>query len=730
MKRTQLSVLVAALFAAASVYADEAVISDISPIKTLPTELKNYFNWYQPMVGANTAYTLGARGKGVVVAVVDTGVDIYNPEFQGRLLRGYNAINPSALPRDDHGHGTHVAGIIGAAADGRMTVGIAPDVTLMPIKVLNAQGSGTQTAFNAGVNYAVRNGARILNMSLGAGGPFGQAGIQQAVSAGKLVVAAAGNSGAANPAWPARYASQSWTNGQVMAVGAVDSTGKIASFSNRAGDTRYNYLVAPGVSIASTYLNNQYVYMSGTSMATPVVSGAAADIWSRWMYLSAKQVANILYSTATHLGTSPTGTPDAVYGWGLVNLTKALQPVGTTTVTGSNKIRHALSRSGIRTNSLIKSSSFDGKTLIATDDFGRGYSYDMGQFAAKPATSDLGTLFSGMDKQMSMVERKTARSSLIASMYGAVGDMQKIGDPFYMAEYANPTLAGFNFLQQFGCQGDSCRGEYVVGTNGFADRYFGLSADYGNLPLSHSFANPYFQFAGSASHMGMGYEMGDGYKVKMGVLSSTNPLASQPTVGYASNSSGWVGEVEKKFERGSVRASLGGIDESGSVLGAEGTSAFAVDGAKTTYVGMSGAYRLNARDSLLAQAALGTTRSSGNAVILDSQARTIGWSLGYLRQDAWKNGDRLAFSVSQPMKVIDGSMNLALPTVDPSTGERGFDTGNINLASAKAQTDIELGYLAPLSKNTSWRLNAAHKRNADNESGNTNVVGMRYQLAF
>lgn len=232
MKRKQLSILVLAICSSSTAWAD------ISPVTTLPTELKYSFNWWQPMVGANTAYTMGARGKGIVVGVIDTGIDLNNKEFKGRLVTGYNAVSPMKTPMDDNGHGTHVAGIIGAAADGSMTVGIAPDVLLMPVKVLDRNGSGTQASFNSGVQYSIQNGARILNMSLGAGGPFGQTAVQQAVTAGQLVVAAAGNAGGANPLWPARYAKEAWANGQVIAVGAVDSNSVIASFSNRAGDTK------------------------------------------------------------------------------------------------------------------------------------------------------------------------------------------------------------------------------------------------------------------------------------------------------------------------------------------------------------------------------------------------------------------------------------------------------------------------------------------------------------
>lgn len=682
------------------------------------------------MVGASTAYTMGARGKGIIVGVVDTGIDLNNKEFKGRLVTGYNALSSWKTPMDDNGHGTHVAGIIGAAADGSMTVGIAPDVSLMPIKVLNSSGSGTQTAFNAGVQKSIQGGARILNMSIGANGVFGQAGIQQAVSAGQLVVAAAGNDGAANPSWPARFAKETWANSQIIAVGAVDSNSKIASFSNRAGDTKNYFVVAPGVSIASTYLNGKYVYMSGTSMATPVVSGVAADIWSRWMYLKANDVSNIIFQTATHLGTSAVGTPDAVYGWGLVNLTKALEPVGDPKVATYDAAYYALGPSALSTNSLIRAAAFSNLSLTATDDFGRAYSYDVGSFAIKPVISNIDTLFAGMDKQMSMVERTTRDSSLTLSLYGAPTEMQKLGDPFHAQEPAVTTMAGFSFTQKLGCQENECQAEYAFGANSFADQYFGLSADYKYLPLSNTFANPYFQFAGRASHFAVGYGMGAGYKLKMGMLNTVNPLVAQPMLAYSSDSNGWVGEIEKKFDGATILATVGGIREGQSMLGATGTAAFEMDGAETRFVSLSGSYGVTPGTSLLAQASTGTTSTVGKGIILNSEARTLSWSLGLLHQDAWKQGDKLAFSVAQPMKVTSGNMSMALPTVDMISGQGGFNLSSIDLASGHVETDFEVGYMTPVSKASVLRLIAAYKQNPNNDSGNAKVIGVRYQIAF
>jgi len=336
-----------------------------------------------PLTQIKTAYaydTLKLTGAGVKVGVLDTGIDLANKEFKGRILaaKSFIASEPSAT--DSNGHGTHVAGIIAAAADGTMTQGVAPGATLIPVKVMGANGSGSTASLGQGMSYAINNGARILNLSLGwTGGAVAVADFQSAVNKGALLVAAAGNSGAANPDWPARYAKETWANGQIIAVGSVNANNVISSFSNRAGDTMNFYLMAPGEKIASTYKNGQYAYMSGTSMATPAVSGAAALLMQYWPKLNANQVSGILFQSATDLGTPGV---DAVYGRGLLNLDAALRPVGTLFLPGSTGTKAVTTTVVVASGgvySAVKKAGLDGafKTTVL-DEFDRNYSADYG----------------------------------------------------------------------------------------------------------------------------------------------------------------------------------------------------------------------------------------------------------------------------------------------------------------------------------------------------------------
>jgi subtilisin family serine protease len=222
--------------------------------------------WGVKRVNAPAAWDCTA-GRGVKVAIIDTGMDYTHPELAPNYKGGYNAIVSTASPMDDHGHGTHVSGTIGAVRDSNGVVGVAPEASLYAVKVLDKNGSGQYSWIIAGIDWAITNHMNVINMSLG-GGQGNEAlkqVMQKAGEAGVTVVCAAGNdSGPVN--YPAKYP-------QAIAVSASDSSDKIASFSSRGAEIA---VIAPGVNIYSTRKGGGYTTMSGTSMASPHVAGLAA----------------------------------------------------------------------------------------------------------------------------------------------------------------------------------------------------------------------------------------------------------------------------------------------------------------------------------------------------------------------------------------------------------------------------------------------------------------------
>ncbi len=214
-------------------------------------------------------------GTGIIVAVIDTGVQANHPDLAGRVSptrRDFTIPNTpegaEGTATDLNGHGTHVAGIIAAADNTIGVVGGAPASTILAVRVLNSCGSGDISAVARGVDWAVANGAKVINMSLGTtyNSSVLAAAVIRAVEAGVVVVAAAGNSGGSVPSYPGAYP-------QAISVGAINALGNIASYSNR--DALVD-IAAPGSTILSTLRTLAYGPMSGTSMATPVVAASVA----------------------------------------------------------------------------------------------------------------------------------------------------------------------------------------------------------------------------------------------------------------------------------------------------------------------------------------------------------------------------------------------------------------------------------------------------------------------
>lgn len=267
-------------------------------------------------IGADRVWSI-TTGKGVTVAVVDSGSGPH-PDLADNLLPGRSFFSSVETQDgndiDTSGHGSHVAGIIAAAANnGIGGSGVAPNAKILPIKVLDQVGQGDARDVAAGVRFAADNGAKVINLSLGGTteSPSLTQAIQYATDKGALVVAAAGNGGATDaPKWPASL-------DLTIAVTAVDPSKNVTSFDQR-GD--YIDIAAPGTGIAST-AKGDYVALSGTSMAAGFVAGAAALLFAAEPRITNTQVRDILLRTATDIGEPGR---DQTFGFGVINLVAAM----------------------------------------------------------------------------------------------------------------------------------------------------------------------------------------------------------------------------------------------------------------------------------------------------------------------------------------------------------------------------------------------------------------------
>jgi Subtilase family/RTX calcium-binding nonapeptide repeat (4 copies) len=304
-------------------------------------------SWGNDLVKAPEAWAKGYTGQGIVVAVIDTGVDIDHEDLKDNIWKNPGEIPGNGIDDDKNGkvddingwnfgtrtnpkgdndvrpgtndpgqaHGTHVAGTIAAAKNNLGISGVAYNAKIMPIRLgdirttTEIQPDGkikpvtkwenTGGSLTDAIRYAVDSGANVINMSLGGpqGDPAQKEAIAYAASKNVVVVMSSGNSYSTSPEFPAAYANQ-----YGIAVGAVNINKEIADFSNQAGsDSNMAYVVAPGVEVYSTLPNNNYGFLGGTSMAAPHVAGVAALMLSANRNLTSQQVRQILTDSATAL---------------------------------------------------------------------------------------------------------------------------------------------------------------------------------------------------------------------------------------------------------------------------------------------------------------------------------------------------------------------------------------------------------------------------------------------
>ncbi|HEY9854547.1 MAG TPA: S8 family peptidase [Stenomitos sp.] len=305
-----------------------------------PNPESNFKGEYGPKLIQSLEANAKTDGKGQIIAVVDTGVDLTHPDLAPKLVPGVNTADTKATAADDQGHGTNCAGIAASLKDDQGgIVGVAPGAKIMPVKVLGADGSGSDASVAEGIKWAADHGATVISLSLGGPSPTqtGAEAVKYALSKGCVVVAAMGNNGSGQKSYPAAYPG-------VIAVAASDCNDKIASFSQYG---TWCSVSAPGYSILSTFptynvsgideyaknkdfmekfgmrMQLKYAYVTGTSQATPHVAGLAALVRAANPSLTPDQVKAKIEGAAVHTS-GMTADFDLHFGHGRINALKAL----------------------------------------------------------------------------------------------------------------------------------------------------------------------------------------------------------------------------------------------------------------------------------------------------------------------------------------------------------------------------------------------------------------------
>jgi Copper amine oxidase N-terminal domain./Subtilase family. len=371
---------------------------------------EGYMSYGLTLIGADVMWNR-THGENTVVAVIDTGIDYKHPELKDRIIGGKDFTGKGDF-MDDNGHGTHVSGII--AASGIKVSGVAPKSNLLAVKVLDKEGEGQDQDVADGIAWAVENGAEIISMSFGSQNPspIVRQALRFAYKKGAILVAAAGNEGDENidvdtVDYPARYP-------ETIAVAAVDAKKIIAPFSSKGPEVD---VAGPGVDIYSTYINGKYVYLSGTSMATPHISGAIALVLSdckRIMgrKMTPEEMRNYLIMHTEDLG--PKGKDDA-YGYGMFTFN-----YGASLPSRSKEIKIKLDRGFTRMNGIVqigaKVAVVDGKEInMDVEPFKFGdYVYVSARFLAEQLGAK--TSFDASGKELTISNSKGTRLADFADL--------------------------------------------------------------------------------------------------------------------------------------------------------------------------------------------------------------------------------------------------------------------------------------------------------------------------
>ena len=279
----------------------------------IPNDPSYVNQWYLPQISAPQAWAITTGTASIVVAVIDSGADGTHPDLAGKLAPGWNFLTNNANTSDAVGHGTAVAGIIGAASNNNGGIaGVSWNSQIMPLVVVDATEYASYSNIAAAIQYAVDNGAKVINISLG--GTSASSTLQSAVdyawSHNVVVFAPAMNDSSSSPNYPAAC-------NHAVAVSATDSTDSIATYSNYGG---WIALSAPGSNIFTTTMGGGYGYWYGTSFASPIAAGVAALALSVNPSLTAQAMVTLLEQNTDDLGTAGF---DPYYGWGRVNAYKA-----------------------------------------------------------------------------------------------------------------------------------------------------------------------------------------------------------------------------------------------------------------------------------------------------------------------------------------------------------------------------------------------------------------------
>ena len=677
---------------------------------------------------ALTAYNAGATGAGVLVGVIDSGVDTTSAEFTGRISALSADFAGSRGIQDEGGHGTAVSDVLLGARNDTGIHGIAFNATLLALRTdtpgtcASATGGSDGCSHNdnniaAALDAAVSARARVVNISLG-GTPANnrlRGAIDRATEAGTIIVIAAGNEGVTNPVAAnnpdmlAQVANDPIARGLVIIAGATDSTGALADFSNRAGNGAANYLAALGSRVrAVDETGTSYLY-SGTSFSAPVISGAVALIAQAFPNLTPAQIVALLYRSADDRGA--TGV-DTVYGNGEINLARAFSPIGSLSLPGS-AVPVSLS-----VNATLGSAMGDAAkgslSAVVRDEFGRDFGVDLSPTLARTAIRR--TLANGLalsDKNLSAASGRTSfalaiddRESASPLMLTAreVGRARVLAGSMAIAVSKDLKLAFGGGVRAEGLLPNALhsREPAFLVTDRSLDR-----APLGAFAVRQAFGRFGLTLAAESGEMQL-WQRGE-----------VGPMADGVRrYAYSQVSAGMDGRAGPV----SLTAKLTQLDECATVLGSRFGAAFGGNGAVSWFADVAATVSPGENWRLGGTWRRGWTGLGANSVRGRSVLLTQGLSATVTRDNLWVAGDSLALRYSEPLRVTGGGLDVLAMGSMPQM---------LSLTPSGHERNWEAVYARPLGRgwltaNSYWRRQAGNYAIAPDDLG----AAVRYSFGF
>jgi len=685
-------------------------------------------------MSALSAYNVGATGSGVAIGIIDSGIDLQSEEFTGRVSSASRDVAGNPSLDDEGGHGTAVAFTAAGRRNGVGTHGVAYEATVIALRADRPGSCATVStddseggckfgtdAIARGVDAARTAGARVINMSLG-GAEMPRdlvAAIGRATAAGIVVVIAAGNDGTAEPdAFTAVAANAAVARGQVVIAGSVGAGDGISSFSDRAGSQANWFLTAVGERVRAPDETGTPLLWSGTSFAAPQIAGAVALLAQAFPNLSGAQIVELLYTTARDAG-APGADP--IYGRGVLDLTRAFQPVGGTVVAGAGT---AVSTVANGTLSAPMGDAAAGTMgAVVLDGYSRAFAINLAANLAKaPARRLLAPALATPGRQLAFAAGDTA----IAVTLAARGTLADIATDRLRLSPADATAAravAASVIRRLGrsqlamgiAEGADSLGVRMAGRTRPA---FLIGTGQG-LEARPSGASAWRQQLGRWGLTG-GVESGDVYTPR-GTRDWRRSAYSRASLA-----------LDRRLGPLATTLGVSRLAEASTVLGARLGSGLGAPAAASWFVDAGGRLDL-AGWTLGAEWRRGRTGLSTHGGIEGGgRLLTESWAVD-LGRDRVFGADSLGLRLARPLRVLSGGLDLTLPTgwSYADAAVTAWTPQRLTLAPTGRELDMEARYARPLAggwlqANLYWRRDPGNVAASPDDRG----IALRYGLGF